>query len=80
MTHLKIAVELDGEIIGCYEFNLKDSALTPTKTGCGPIRIDFEPIADVPHQLIIDSLPPGRSKTIRGSDSAVTASFDPCDC
>ena len=73
MAHLRITVQLDGQSIGCYEFSVKDINLHPTKAVGGPIIIQFDPVADYSHQLVVDSVPARQSRTIRGSDPETTA-------
>jgi hypothetical protein len=64
MAQLTIKVEIDGKPIARYDFDC-DEISPPQQLVGGPITIYFDPKGDVHHQLEINSLPAGRSKTIK---------------
>lgn len=73
MPKLVVKCEVDGTEISRYEFDC--SAVTkPQKLGGGPITIYFDPVGDFHHQMEINSLPPNRSGTIKGGNSATSSS------
>jgi hypothetical protein len=68
MRHLTIKIEVDGKALAQYEFDCDDIS-QPQQLSGGPITIYFDPKGDGHHQLEINSLPGGRSNTIKYGSS-----------
>ncbi len=63
MPQLVITCTLGEEQLGQYVFNCEPN-VERQKTK-GRITIHFNPVGDCHHQMVIDSLPSGQSKTIK---------------
>jgi hypothetical protein len=73
MAKLKITCELDSKQLAVYEFDVSYVS-GPHKLVGGPITLYFDPTSDGHHEMKIDTLPPNKSKTIRGSNPATASS------
>jgi hypothetical protein len=72
MAKFTVKCDVDGKEIARYEFDCT-SVSKPQKLASGPITIYFDPTKDVHHQMEINSLPPGRSATIKGGNAATAS-------